>query len=379
MEDELLTGASLLAKECGPRGLGFESSVFRHACVVKRRHSGFKLRRPRGHSGSTPDTRTTRRLVVEEQTRQAENLFYASGVRVRIRPSRLHGTGRLRAPDSGATPFGVIHLDQGGHARRHARVIPPPADLADIVESAFVLHDQAARGPTGSTSWRIVPDASMHVILVIPAALRRGEARAIVVGARSSFTDIDVSGRQLTLGVRFRPGALSAVARDHASSFTDRAFPAEDVLGCAWRSAGERVLGRDPHEALLALLDLLRATTRGRVHADRTVAALTRASSVAEAAETVAMPLRTFHARVRETIGLSPKRLMRILRLHRVLETFRASRGWAAAAASTGFADQPHLVRELHALLGETPGQWLARGAADSFKTAGSRMTSSRV
>ncbi len=58
-DDELLMGASLLAKECGPRGLGFEPSIFRHACVVKRIHSGFKLRRPRGHSGSTPDTRTT--------------------------------------------------------------------------------------------------------------------------------------------------------------------------------------------------------------------------------------------------------------------------------------------------------------------------------
>jgi AraC-like DNA-binding protein len=272
----------------------------------------------------------------------------------------------------------VVRLDQGGLSRRHTKIVPPPADLSDIVESAFILRDEAARRP--STSWRVVPDPSAHVILVLPAANQRRDVRAVVVGARSSFTDIDVSGRRLTLGVRFRPGALAAFARERATSFTDRAFPAEDVLGRAWRSVGERALERDADEALLALLallDVLRGTTRGRRQADRTIAAVTQMSSVAEAAESVAMPLRTFHARVRETLGLSPKRLMRILRLYRVLETFRTSPGWAAAAADAGFADQPHLVRELRALLGETPGQWLARGAADSFKTPGSRLSSS--
>jgi AraC-like DNA-binding protein len=46
-------------------------------------------------------------------------------------------------------------------------------------------------------------------------------------------------------------------------------------------------------------------------------------------------------------------------------------RSWAAIAAMAGYADQAHLTRELHALLGETPSAWRARGSAVSFKTSG--------
>src|SRR5687767_7213210 len=71
------------------RTLGFDS---RHT-----HHSGFKrpwaLSLKQLHEGSTPSSGFTRRLVVEEQTRQAENLFYASGVRVRFPPSRLYPGG----------------------------------------------------------------------------------------------------------------------------------------------------------------------------------------------------------------------------------------------------------------------------------------------
>ena len=80
-------------------------------------------------------------------------------------------------------------------------------------------------------------------------------------------------------------------------------------------------------------------------------------------AHALAMPVRTLNHRSHETIGLSPKRLLRILRLYRALEMYRPSIGWASVAASAGFADQPHLVRELRELLGETPREWLARAA----------------
>ncbi|WP_394834370.1 helix-turn-helix domain-containing protein [Pendulispora rubella] len=263
-------------------------------------------------------------------------------------------------------PTGVVNLDQGGFGRWHTRVLPPPPDLADIVESSFVLRDELA--PHGSS--RIVPDPSAHLIVV---RTREGTARASVVGARSTFVDIDVSRRQLTLGVRLRPGVLADMMRERASSFTDRAFPLEDVMGRSG-NALERAHDAEPEVVLDALLGLVRSKARaGR--GNRTFIAMAQSSSVAAAAHALGMPLRTLHARALEVIGLSPKRVLRILRLYRALQTVRPSLGWAGVAAHAGFSDQPHLVREIQALLGETPRQWLARGAhhplraADSFKT----------
>jgi AraC-like DNA-binding protein len=259
----------------------------------------------------------------------------------------------------------VVNLDQGGLGRARTRVLPPPPDLAALVESSFILRDDV--GPRPTDAWRVVPDPSAHVVIVLPSPSHGGGPRVAVVGARSTFCDIDVSTRRLTLGVRLRPGALAALARERASVFTDRSFPVEEVLGWSWREVVDRACERDPELALRAVHDLLRDAARGR-RPSPVVAAVSRASSVAEAARTLGMPPRTLHDRTQEAIGLSPKRLLRVLRLHRALELYRPALGWADAAVGAGFADQPHLVRELHELLGETPTEWRARSMLASAK-----------
>jgi AraC-like DNA-binding protein len=42
----------------------------------------------------------------------------------------------------------------------------------------------------------------------------------------------------------------------------------------------------------------------------------------------------------------------------------QGSRGWAAIAATTGFSDQAHLVRNCRAFTGLTPTEWAATQAA---------------
>lgn len=246
------------------------------------------------------------------------------------------------------------------------RILPPPRDLADVVESSFVVRED----PASHRSWRVVPDPSAHLMV---SWSRQGGTRAMVVGARSTFADIDLSDRKLTVGVRLRPGVLGDLVRERASAFTDRGVPVQAVVGSAWKElAREGVDAGDPEQALAGLLDVVRVRAR---RSARTFGAVARSSSVASAAQAAGMPLRTFHARARDEIGLSPKLVFRLLRLYRVLHTYRPAVGWAAAAADAGFADQPHLVREVRALLGETPRQWLARGGngegcpADPFKT----------
>jgi AraC-like DNA-binding protein len=67
-------------------------------------------------------------------------------------------------------------------------------------------------------------------------------------------------------------------------------------------------------------------------------------------------------ARFREHVGLAPKVAARVLRFARLVELAeRAPARWADLAAACGYADQPHLNREVRALAGSTPSELLAR------------------
>ncbi len=89
-----------------------------------------------------------------------------------------------------------------------------------------------------------------------------------------------------------------------------------------------------------------------------------RCNRVEEMAAQAGMPIRTRHSRLMQQVGLSPKRLLRIERLHRVLANSRVrSVPWAQLAVTCGFADQAHMIREFRELLGESPTAWSSRSA----------------
>ncbi|MCF2573981.1 helix-turn-helix transcriptional regulator [Brevibacterium sp. UCMA 11754] len=60
-------------------------------------------------------------------------------------------------------------------------------------------------------------------------------------------------------------------------------------------------------------------------------------------------------ARFRADFGLSPKRAARIVRFDDAVHRLVGGTGSAQVAAEAGFADQPHLVREIRSVSGVTP------------------------
>jgi AraC-like DNA-binding protein len=74
---------------------------------------------------------------------------------------------------------------------------------------------------------------------------------------------------------------------------------------------------------------------------------------------------RQLHRRSRLLFGYGPKTLARILRLRRALALAYAGLPAAEVAARAGYADQPHLSREVRALAGVPLGALTARRADD--------------
>jgi AraC-like DNA-binding protein len=64
---------------------------------------------------------------------------------------------------------------------------------------------------------------------------------------------------------------------------------------------------------------------------------------------------------LRDAVGLSPKRLARLVRFERVLDGLRAGSELADIAYDAGYADQPHLNRDFRAFTGLTPTEYVRR------------------
>jgi AraC-like DNA-binding protein len=65
-----------------------------------------------------------------------------------------------------------------------------------------------------------------------------------------------------------------------------------------------------------------------------------------------------------DELGLSPKKLARVLRFGRVVDGVRAGAPLADLAKRAGYADQSHLNRDFRALASCTPTEFLARHAS---------------
>lgn len=93
---------------------------------------------------------------------------------------------------------------------------------------------------------------------------------------------------------------------------------------------------------------------------------------VAELASETGWSRRHLLTRFRDQVGLAPKVAGRVLRFQRASGLVMAGAGSIAEVAATcGYADQPHLVREFRSLAGVTPTAFRAEWAAVSPPGAG--------
>jgi AraC-like DNA-binding protein len=259
----------------------------------------------------------------------------------------------------------MVLLDHGGAARDDVTLLRPPADLRGLIEYVWIQRHRA-----DSAAWTVVPDGSPHLMTRLMDDGETGWPRVRLVGARTRAVTISHAGRRATIGVRLRPGSLPLLTGIAATELTDRWVFWSDVRPDANL---EDAPGRSPEAIAAALVRAVRRAGGASAHAGIFAAGLA-ASTVSALSTSAAMSPRSLHARALREIGMSPKRYLRIVRLHRALRLARRQpwTPWADVAIAAGFADQSHFTRECRELLGATPTEWRALGAADSFKTPAS-------
>jgi AraC-like DNA-binding protein len=183
----------------------------------------------------------------------------------------------------------------------------------------------------------VLPDG--HADLIIYES-----GRVDIVGLYDEVALPVLPGGTRLRGITFRPATVAAAFRTSASSLRNRTIPADGILG----SRQVRRL-RDP-----AAID---RWVRSIAPDPRTAAAvdlLARGSIDATAAE-LGVTGRHLRRVVLADVGLTPKVFQQVCRLQRFVQAADAGLPLAAAGAAAGFADQPHLTREVRRFSGLTP------------------------
>jgi AraC-like DNA-binding protein len=205
---------------------------------------------------------------------------------------------------------------------------------------------------------RVLPDGCMDIVF----DLATGRTRA--VGAMSRADTVCVAEGERLFGVRFRPGRAALFFDVKAGELLDLGAPLDAVLGPRAALLAERVAeARTDDARALAVAELV--CDRGaRVRAidarvDRAATLLERSRGLATipaVASAVSVSTRQLERLFDDRVGVGPKVFARVLKMQtavRLLEQ-RHTPG-AHIAALAGYADQPHLVRELRALCGVSP------------------------
>lgn len=188
-----------------------------------------------------------------------------------------------------------------------------------------------------------------------------------VTGIQQAASRYAYVGETGSVLVRFTPQGAACLGLP-AHELTGRSVALDEIIAPARaREAYDRLLAApDPaarvaavEELLLDLpfvadrlveraLELLAAADDG----DASVAAVARALSLSE---------RQLERRMLSRVGLSPKRIARLLRFERAVALARTIPSLTAVALAAGYADQSHFIREFRRFSGAAPGAILRR------------------
>ncbi|MBX3174998.1 MAG: AraC family transcriptional regulator [Gemmatimonadaceae bacterium] len=252
----------------------------------------------------------------------------------------------------------------------YAELAPAPA-LREVVRCYWFLA-----GPEGPTEPDpALPDGSPELIFSLAAPFvavgadgaEREQPSRFLVGQITGPFAVRGTGRADLVGVRLEAHGATWLAPDLSAltdSWIDLAGASNGALDVV---AGELTHAKSPAQrkavldaALVPLVAAGRAAdwrVRDAVRAIRTSHGLADIAGLAKSLGTTPRSMQRLFAR---DVGISPKRLARMVRFQRVFAAWRADpASLARVAAECGYFDHAHLVRDFRELAGLPPASFL--------------------
>lgn len=219
-----------------------------------------------------------------------------------------------------------------------------------------------------------MPDGAAYVLFHVYEAPDGSSfsSRLAFVGPRSTYVFTDRKRRVLSLIAQLKPG--TAFLPHPLIELKDRSCTLEEMLSMEVVEGSEALkalavakripqLVRRFDRLMLTLLDMRRGQPLLANAAVRAIEGARGQLSLNVLSETLGVSGRHLRSVFKKTVGLSPKRYARIVRL---TETVRAvdkgyAHGWAQLAVSSGYYDQSHMIDDFQELVGESPDAFISR------------------
>ncbi|MEU6551209.1 helix-turn-helix domain-containing protein [Streptomyces sp. NPDC046915] len=227
------------------------------------------------------------------------------------------------------------------------------------------MYQERVSRLSGAVVWRrtledpevrpVLPDGCMDLLW--------SEGRLLVAGPDTRAYVPGGPARRWA-GLRFGPGTAPGFLGVPARELRDRRVELADLWPAAEvRRLRDRVEAAPEPATALEDIALERVAEAGPPDPllGRLVAALDAGRPVAATADGLGLGARQLHRRCLSAFGYGPKTLARVLRLQRALALARTGVPFAETAARAGYADQPHLARDVRELGGATLGELLGR------------------
>ncbi|MED7928461.1 helix-turn-helix domain-containing protein [Nonomuraea sp. LP-02] len=250
--------------------------------------------------------------------------------------------------------------------QRSAALAPFVVTLSPYELGADGVH----RGLPSSTISITIPEADSLEIGWPGRPGSRERFRAVVAGLHLDAAELRQVGGTRGVWLTLSPAGAGPLLGVPASALAGQVADLADVAP-AMAQLPERLAACRSWPERRAVVEsaLLAGRTRrrGRTGGEElraTLAALSGAGRVQEAARVLGRSRRHLSGTVRRELGVTPKEYQRLLRFETarggLVAAARAGAvSLAAVAATSGFADQAHFTREWRVMAGCTPTEWL--------------------
>jgi AraC-like DNA-binding protein len=233
------------------------------------------------------------------------------------------------------------------------RELAPPPHLADSVECFWIMESEQ------SFCHRVLPDGCADIIFT------RGSANAslTIVGTMTRFADFPIPPRQLSVGVRFRPGMWMTYFGAPGTDITDMHLPLESLWGKRGRILLAQIADTNSEQQCIEVLGRALRPSTPRTPVQRALAWMETnptCISLDGVAFQTGLSTRQFRRMCLQQTGISPKLLARVLRFRKALVQVQShAGGHAGLAADCGYFDQSHFIAEFQRFSGQTPAAYL--------------------
>ncbi len=224
---------------------------------------------------------------------------------------------------------------------------------------------------------KIIPDGCIEMTFNLKDPIKKYlsenefiiQSNCMVMGQRTRSFDIEPTGDVLSFAVCFYPFGFSSLISEPLASFVDQDLSLEQLFGKSVASELERKVfdAKSTEERIQIIETFLFA----RLHDNRTIDHLISHTvdllmetngklSIGTILENDPSQRRTLERKFKKHIGISPKRLSRIIRLQTALKLILSEdQNLTSIAYQSDYFDQSHFIKDFKAFIGSTPKQML--------------------